>query len=61
MTDSPCINLCQMDPDSGLCLGCHRTIDEIMAWGRMTPAARRQVMAELPARQDASAIPPRGS
>ncbi len=30
---SPCISVCRMDPDSGLCEGCLRTLDEIAAWG----------------------------
>jgi uncharacterized protein len=30
---SPCINVCEMDQKSGLCRGCLRTIDEIVAWG----------------------------
>ena len=30
---SPCISLCEMAPDTGLCRGCLRTIDEIVAWG----------------------------
>ena len=29
---SPCINVCRMDDDTGLCLGCFRTIDEIAVW-----------------------------
>jgi predicted Fe-S protein YdhL (DUF1289 family) len=37
-------------PESRLCTGCLRTIDEIGAWSKMTPEARRDVMAELPAR-----------
>ena len=30
---SPCINVCEMDKATGLCRGCMRTIDEIVAWG----------------------------
>lgn len=48
--DSPCIKLCVIDPQSGLCLGCHRSLDEIAQWSGLTPAARRAIMAELPAR-----------
>ena len=28
---SPCISLCEIAPDTGLCRGCLRTIDEIIA------------------------------
>jgi len=48
--DSPCIKICVIHPESRLCTGCLRTIDEIGAWSRMTPEARRSVMDALPTR-----------
>ncbi len=48
--ESPCINICQIDRATRLCIGCARTIDEIAAWGGMTPEARLRVMADLPSR-----------
>jgi predicted Fe-S protein YdhL (DUF1289 family) len=48
--DSPCVKICVIDPASGLCLGCHRTLEEIAGWSAMTPEARRRLMAELPGR-----------
>ena len=48
--ESPCIKICVIEPTSRLCTGCLRSIDEIGAWSRMTPEARQEVMAELPAR-----------
>ena len=45
--DSPCIKICVIEPKSRICTGCLRTIDEISAWSRMTPEARREVMAAL--------------
>lgn len=48
--DSPCINICVIDPASRLCKGCLRTIDEITAWSRLSDAQRRSLMAELPGR-----------
>jgi len=48
--ESPCVKVCLLHPQAGLCIGCYRTPDEIAAWGAMTPGARRAVMAELPAR-----------
>jgi predicted Fe-S protein YdhL (DUF1289 family) len=47
---SPCIKVCVIHPETRLCTGCLRTIDEITAWSRMSPDERREVMAELPAR-----------
>ena len=48
--ESPCVKLCAIHPTAQICVGCHRTRDEIGAWSQMSPAARRTVMAELPAR-----------
>ena len=48
--ESPCIKICVIEPTSRLCTGCLRSIDEITAWSQMTPQARREVMADLPAR-----------
>lgn len=47
---SPCVKLCTIHPAERLCVGCLRSIDEISAWSRMTPAERTAIMAELPAR-----------
>jgi len=48
--DSPCIKICVIHPATRLCTGCLRTIDEISAWSRMTPEARRLIMADLATR-----------
>jgi predicted Fe-S protein YdhL (DUF1289 family) len=40
---SPCISVCRMDDASGLCLGCFRTLDEIIQWGRAGDAEKRVV------------------
>ena len=60
---SPCIKICVMDPQRGVCLGCCRTLDEIMRWSAMCDAERDRVMAELPQRRKALdireiAVPP---
>ena len=49
---SPCIGICALDPHTGWCEGCLRTIDEIAAWGALDDATRRAVHARLPARRD---------
>ncbi len=38
---SPCISVCSMDPVSGLCSGCLRTIEEIGQWSTANDAAKR--------------------
>ena len=48
--ESPCINVCVIHPDSRLCTGCLRSIDEITRWAAMTPEERGTVMAALPSR-----------
>jgi predicted Fe-S protein YdhL (DUF1289 family) len=49
---SPCVKVCVMDPQRGLCIGCWRTLDEIAAWGSMSDAERRKVIAALEARSE---------
>jgi len=44
---TPCINVCVVDPLSGLCVGCGRTTAEIAAWTAMSEAERLAVMAGL--------------
>jgi predicted Fe-S protein YdhL (DUF1289 family) len=38
---SPCISVCTMNPDTGLCNGCYRTLDEIAAWSGLSDADKR--------------------
>ncbi|MEM7721200.1 MAG: DUF1289 domain-containing protein [Pseudomonadota bacterium] len=49
--ESPCVKICVIHPEARLCTGCLRSIDEITEWSRMTPDARTEVMAALPARK----------
>ena len=54
---SPCVKVCRMDPERGLCLGCARTLDEIARWASFTEEERNRIMAELPSRSDVAKIP----
>ena len=47
LVTSPCISVCRMDDNSGLCIGCYRTIDEIVAWGRLPEKGRRAVWQNI--------------
>jgi predicted Fe-S protein YdhL (DUF1289 family) len=49
-TETPCIAVCMIDPRTGLCFGCGRTLPEIARWHRMESAERQAVMAQLAAR-----------
>ncbi len=44
---SPCVKLCVMEPDSGFCMGCGRTRDEIASWISLSPDAREKVTQQL--------------
>jgi predicted Fe-S protein YdhL (DUF1289 family) len=48
---SPCNKVCTIDPRSGLCHGCGRTLAEIAQWGSMSDSERQRIMAELPGRR----------
>ena len=48
--ETPCIKICVVDPESGFCIGCGRTRDEIGGWLEMSAEGRRDVMAGLPDR-----------
>jgi predicted Fe-S protein YdhL (DUF1289 family) len=48
---SPCNLVCKLDPATKLCIGCHRTIDEISAWPVLTPAQKQVVLAALDERR----------
>ncbi len=49
---SPCISVCRMDPETGWCEGCLRTIDEIAAWSQMSDDDKRSVWSELARRRE---------
>ncbi|HEY1427522.1 MAG TPA: DUF1289 domain-containing protein [Caulobacteraceae bacterium] len=49
--ETPCVNICVVDGESGLCLGCHRTLAEVAAWTRFSDAERSEIMAALAARR----------
>ena len=49
---TPCVKVCVVDGESGLCLGCLRTLPEIAGWARLAEAERLALMAELPRRRE---------
>lgn len=48
---SPCVSLCKMNPDSGLCEGCLRTLDEIRKWSTADDDFKRGVLAQIRQRE----------
>lgn len=47
---SPCIRNCCLDSQD-VCLGCCRTLDEILRWAKLTNPQRREIMNGLEARR----------
>jgi predicted Fe-S protein YdhL (DUF1289 family) len=48
--ETPCNKVCAVDPASGLCIGCGRTVAEIAGWIGFTADERKRIMAGLPKR-----------
>lgn len=40
---SPCNSVCRMDPASGWCQGCFRSLEEIAGWSAMDDTGKRAV------------------
>lgn len=51
---SPCTAVCQLDPKSGLCIGCLRTVEEIGAWSMASDAERLEMLGRLKDRRRAA-------
>ena len=51
---SPCIGVCRLDPVSGLCAGCMRTLAEIAAWPGAGAEERLAIVQRLRARRRAA-------
>lgn len=52
---SPCVSICALD-ERDICIGCHRTGDEILRWTQMSNDERRQVLVEVVQREQQVAI-----
>jgi len=50
--ESPCVKICVIHPETGLCVGCHRTAAEIAAWSTLPPETRRAILAALASRAE---------
>ena len=44
--DSPCVDVCQLDSDF-VCIGCGRTIDEVLKWPEYTDEQKKAVLDRL--------------
>jgi predicted Fe-S protein YdhL (DUF1289 family) len=50
--ETPCDKICTVDPASGLCFGCGRSLAEIERWTQYGDGERSRIMAELPQRRE---------
>ncbi|MFI4950992.1 MAG: DUF1289 domain-containing protein [Caulobacterales bacterium] len=48
---TPCVQVCVVDGESGLCMGCYRQLSEVAGWARLSDEERERIMGELPARR----------
>ena len=44
---SPCNSICRIDPETGWCLGCKRTLSEIADWPMLTSREKREMLRGL--------------
>ncbi len=56
--DSPCVHVCLMDYEQGLCIGCHRTLNEITYWATYSSVRKREVLAAVATRRAAAQTNP---
>ncbi|WP_375177641.1 DUF1289 domain-containing protein [Marinobacter mobilis] len=52
---SPCVSVCALDAND-VCIGCHRSGDEIMRWTQMTNDERRDVLKKVAERETGSLL-----
>jgi predicted Fe-S protein YdhL (DUF1289 family) len=48
--ETPCEQICIVDPPSGLCRGCGRSLAEIERWTAYSDGERSRIMDQLPRR-----------
>ena len=45
--DSPCIDICTIDWDSGECIRCGRTVEEVRNWANFDNLKKKQILENL--------------
>ena len=51
MIYTPCVGICLIDPITGFCRGCDRTIDEISNWSRYSDEEAKAILSEIEKRK----------
>ena len=44
---TPCVGICTLDPDTGICIACKRTSEEITCWIKYMHDERMVIMNRL--------------
>ncbi|WP_020406382.1 DUF1289 domain-containing protein [Hahella ganghwensis] len=52
---SPCVSICALDAED-ICVGCHRSAEEISSWSALSEDEKRQVLAQVAKREEKSFI-----
>ena len=47
MIKSPCLKICKLDHKDKICIGCKRTIEEIIQWSSLSDNKRSKILMEL--------------
>ncbi|MBQ0758002.1 MAG: DUF1289 domain-containing protein [Amphritea sp.] len=55
-TGSPCIRNCCLD-ENDICMGCHRSLEEILIWHKATDNKKNEILALCQRRQQQRYLP----
>jgi len=47
---SPCVSVCVVNPNTGLCEGCLRNLEEVAGWGQMPNGQQKEIWQRIQAR-----------
>lgn len=53
---SPCVEVCDLDYANKICRGCHRTLDEIAAWGNCNDDEKNRILNNVEERKKHAAL-----
>lgn len=57
--ESPCVSQCGLDPETNICTGCGRTVDEIRAWKLADNSEKLAILTAMAQRRAERAASPR--
>jgi len=47
---SPCVSVCVINPNTGLCEGCLRNLEEVAGWGQMPSGQQKEIWQRIQGR-----------